>query len=167
MMCGPALWGLGRLRDVYPIYRSLPHALPSWLMRDGRRTTGRGPTDVHTVQRTPTPVPAVPGAYRLMVTRSLKRRNGTASMRARTRIRADMINTTSSSPDDRYTRVGRDTDRAVKYTVESVACSNTTVAEPRAGILSRLALQYRRRRSIDAHVDAHGDMFKAPGLTGT
>ena len=20
MMCGPALWGLGRLRDVYPIY---------------------------------------------------------------------------------------------------------------------------------------------------
>lgn len=62
-----------------------------------------------------------------------------------------------------YTRVGRDTDRAVKYTVESVACSNTTVAEPRAGILSRLALQYRRRRSNDAH----GDMFKAPGLTGT
>jgi hypothetical protein len=66
-----------------------------------------------------------------------------------------------------YTRVGRDTDRAVKYTVESVACSNTTVAEPRAGILSRLALQYRRRRSSDAHDDAHGDMFKAPGLTGT
>jgi hypothetical protein len=87
MMCGPALWGLGRLRDVYPIYI--------------------------------------------------------------------------------YTRVGRDTDRAVKYTVESVACSNTTVAEPRAGILSRLALQYRRRRSIDARDDAHGDMFKAPGLTGT
>ena len=56
-------------------------------------------------------------------------------MRARTRIRADMINTTRHP--DIYTRVGRDTDRAVKYTVESVACSNTTVAEPRAGIYSR------------------------------
>lgn len=31
MMCGPALWGLGRLRDVYPIYRSYivtGHAVP-------------------------------------------------------------------------------------------------------------------------------------------
>jgi len=101
MMCGPALWGLGRLRDVYPIYRSYIVTACVTVTRDGRRTTGRGPTDVHTVQRTPTPVPAVPGAYRLMVTRSLKRRNGTASMRARTRIRADMINTTSR----RFTRV--------------------------------------------------------------
>lgn len=95
MMCGPALWGLGRLRDVYPIYRSYIVTACVTVKRHAgwrRRTTGRGPTDVHTVQRTPTPVPAVPGAYRLMVTRSLKRRNGTASMRARTRIRADMIN---------------------------------------------------------------------------
>jgi len=36
MMCGPALWGLGRLRDVYPIYRSYIVTV----MRDAAYVTG-------------------------------------------------------------------------------------------------------------------------------
>ena len=53
MMCGPALWGLGRLRDVYPIYRSyivtvMRDAAYDWPHRRPHRTaytyTGTGCT---------------------------------------------------------------------------------------------------------------------------
>ena len=48
MMCGPALWGLGRLRDVYPIYRSY---IVTVMRASAAYVTGP-PTDVHTVQAT-------------------------------------------------------------------------------------------------------------------
>ena len=110
MMCGPALWGLGRLRDVYPIYivrsytksyrvKTRAHAGCGVLRSTPRtrRTTSTGDTGDTGVRGTG-----------LMVTRSLKRRKSqrtTASMRVRAHatIRADprQPNMTSRS----YTRV--------------------------------------------------------------